>query len=206
MLRPLSLPTFAQIHQRRALHNPLSTEYYKDRLEQIMDHGFVDLSVEQADCLAAYLRGTRVLELGAGLGYLAAALHERGIDVTAYDTQEDTYQHLQWSEDKRFFPVQCVDALSLSAYDADVVILVWHSYDTPFAYQVAQRLRPGQTLLYLGEPRSGCTASADFFDWVESTVKQDAEAEFKLNQFHLPYYGILDRWWVCPRWWGSTPI
>lgn len=95
-----------------------------------------------------------IVEIGAGNGYWASLLHDEGVTVHASDIDppEETHHDV---EKEDFY--QSSPDLSDRA-----VMLIWPPYDTRLAEDVA-REGPAH-LLYVGEPRGGCTANDGFFD------------------------------------------
>lgn len=81
---------------------------------------------QEIDILAGYLRGGhRVLELGAGTGYQARALAERGFEVEAID--------LPGSSMARVFPV--------TEYDGETIPFPDASFDIVFSSNVLEHIR-----------------------------------------------------------------
>jgi len=171
------------------------------RYAHISKYGFAQFNAETADAMAEGLKGLRVIEVGAGLGYISASLAARDISILAYDAKipyADWYG-LGW-ETASHFHVEELDVTTLEEFDCDVVIMAWPCYDTPFAFEVAKRLTKGQTLVYLGESKGGCTGNDDFFEYVESDMWVSNEAfANSLNKHHRPFLGIHDWWHVYRR-------
>lgn len=124
-----------------------------------------------------------LLEIGAGNGYWAHCIEEMGGDVLATDIlpAAETYTSVQeagWS------------AL-LEEISASPVLMVWPPYDGGVAAGVA-RQSPDH-ILYVGEPRGGCTAEDEFFDIVE-------EKYALVGKLDIPsYVGINDNFFHYAR-------
>lgn len=136
------------------------------RLERIFDTCYPIISAELLNALATFLRGRRVLDVGAGTGYLARILHDKGIDIQAVDSRNGPNTRTQWWEKQLYFDVKLVDVLDMTEFDTDVVIMTWPCMDTKFSEHVASCLKKGQILIYQGESKSGCTGTNEFFDLV----------------------------------------
>lgn len=164
-------------------------------------YGFHMMTQEQLDTLAGLLLKKKVLEAGAGTGWVSHALRRRGVQITASDIGgafADNYGFKTvWQRD------HTGSSCDLLPGDWDVIMLGWPPYEHPFGALVARALRPGQVLLYQGEGRGGCTADDDFFDEVTDPSKwRDVEHgawERKLMAHHLSFEGIHDRWWAWER-------
>lgn len=124
------------------------------------------------------LDGRPVVEIGAGNGYWAWMLSQYGVDVVAYDIypvghEESWYldkyieERGKWEDVKaqEYFPVQEGGPEMLSLLDdctERVLFLCWPNYDTDFAYDAVKAFR-GDTVIYIGEGESGCTANWKFW-------------------------------------------
>lgn len=109
-----------------------------------------------------------VYEIGAGNGYWANLLEQRGVDVTAVDQSPPTDGELQWTDvEEKYIDEQTSRTDFGSQLRDSVVLLVWPPYGRNMAYHVAN-CDPAH-ILYVGEARGGCTANSKFFDTVEST-------------------------------------
>jgi len=101
-----------------------------------------------------------VVELGAGTGYWARLLHDRGVDVIAYDRWPPS------SGDNRFvdaapswFPVRHGDEHVVARHPERTLLLVWPTWNEPWAGDAAAQFHHagGQTLVYVGEGPGGRT-------------------------------------------------
>jgi SAM-dependent methyltransferase len=186
----LAHPAFEHIANRRragSLCNPFRDAY-------LARFGFVVLSRETLDTLARLLRDARVLEVGAGSGYLASRLAARGTDVLACDRGG---QHCsQYGLSQCYRRDHEGDALTLLPGDFDVVLMAWPPYREPLATNVARCMRPGQVLVYEGEGLAGCTASDAFFEEVGDTARWAPLAAWNraLAEHHLSFARIFDTW------------
>lgn len=110
--------------------------------------------------LARHLQGKRVLEVFSGTGWLAWALGQKGVNVLATD---DYSWHFPIPPK---VPVQKMDAVqAVKRYRrwANVLLMCWPPMGLA-AERALEQWPPGRAVVYIGEPRGGCTASEGFFD------------------------------------------
>lgn len=181
-----------EVNPNQFLHGTLARDAH------IAQFSFMALPKETLDALAELIADRRTLDAGAGTGYLSEQLAHRGAWVVASDlgpiSENDFGQRKVWRRDHEG------DSCELLPGDFGAVILAWPPMDE-FAFRVASLLRPGQVLIYQGEGAGGCTADETFF----AEVRQDSRWQplpgwtGSLNQHHLQFYGIHDRWLVWER-------
>lgn len=125
-----------------------------------------------------------IVELGAGTGYWAALLKERGVDITPMDRNPPRKGRGRYGFKKEFCPVRrgvpATIAVGKVAWAA--LMLCWPCYNSSFAFDAVKAFR-GDWLIYIGESGGGCTGDDAFHylldeEWVE-----------------VEDYGI-------PQWWG----
>lgn len=109
---------------------------------------------------AASLAG--VVEVGAGTGYWARLLHDRGVDVVAYDRWPPGSGANRFVDDVMWFPVEHGDERTVSDHADRTLLLVWPTWndtwpaDTVAAFHTAG----GATLVYVGEGPGGLTGDS----------------------------------------------
>lgn len=169
-------------------------------------YGFVLATAEVMDALATSLGHLgRVLDAGSGSGYLAAELARRGVDVLAVDSCDYGVPLGSRTEGHAFEQVHRQDVVgdALQYIDGHVatVLLVWPPHEGPFANQVADAMKRCQVLVYEGEGRGGCTADDDFFEQMSDEARWEflPDVTEKLNESHIAFHGIHDRWLAWRR-------
>ena len=126
-------------------------------------HGMWAL-VDQAwtGALAKWIGNRKVLEVMAGAGWLARALHDHGVNIHATDNHSrhaDTDMHL--------FPVEQQDAVEAArSSEADILLVTWPDHGDQTLVEVCQAWGSDRPILYLGE-LGGCTGCPEFFQGVE---------------------------------------
>lgn len=163
------------------------------RLERIHNTGYTVLSSELLDELLKFIGTSSVFEVGAGSGYLSRVLADHGVDVVgAIDSQDGNNTRDEWWDRPRYFDVQKVKVEDLDGLPGEIILMTWPCM-SDFAFNVIQKMRPGQFLLYHGESKGGCTANARFFDRLEKgpfvRVNTDAIEDQEISEI-----GQLDRW------------
>jgi len=121
-------------------------------------------AVPSEEALAALLALGPIVEVGAGKGYWAKLLRERGGDVIAYDKDPRQSQWVDrgepWSE------VLIGDEAAAAAHFERALFLCWPPYDTPFAARALDAYlgSGGRRVAYLGEGTGGCTGDDAFHE------------------------------------------
>jgi hypothetical protein len=134
-----------------------------DRLDDALRH--FAFAVPDDGALQAIIARGPVLEIGAGSGYWAALLRQRGLDVLAIDKYRSRADPLgramAWTEVLPGGPEVA------AAHPGRSLLLCWPPYDAPIAAQALGAYR-GSCLIYIGAPRGGATATGAFFDALDS--------------------------------------
>ncbi len=120
-------------------------------------------AVPNEAALAALVARAPIVEIGAGSGYWAARLRERGAVVHAYDVTVGAGNN--WGHTKTWTAVLPGDETRVDDHPDCTLFLCWPA-GGPMAVSALRRYR-GPCLAYVGEPRGGSTATAEFFDELE---------------------------------------
>lgn len=123
-----------------------------------------------------------IVEIGAGSGYWANCVNKEGGKVMPYDIDPPETKDMggdAWTH---------VERANVFNMDDEIfeypILLVWPALNEGVATEVADRGAPH--ILYVGEPRGGCTAEDEFFDLLDKRYGLVARIE-------LPSYaGIND--------------
>ena len=114
--------------------------------------------------LAEWVGDRNCLEIMCGFGWLAKALKDHGVDVTATDDQSwDGNRH---SIGKPFDFVENLDGLSaVKKYkDAEVLIVSWPPYQGDEICRICEAWGEEKPIIYIGEMGGGCTACDEFHE------------------------------------------
>lgn len=96
-----------------------------------------------------------VVEIGAGGGYWAMLLQQRGVDVIAYDPQPPPGES-RWHTGRAWTAVHKGDHTMAAEHPTRTLLLCWPSYDKPWPAR-ALECYTGDTVVYIGEGYGGCT-------------------------------------------------
>lgn len=155
---------------------------------------FVLLSEDWLQELCIFTRKfRRVAELSAGNGWLTHWMRKYGqnVDGGCVDDQSwnegnktTTFNYQRWVKKKD--SVQHVK----DTPTVDLYILSW-PYMDDVAFNIWEAMRPGQSLLYIGEDCGGCTANDNFFGAI-SRCEKDIQAKRVYKTFRA-FWGVHDR-------------
>lgn len=101
-----------------------------------------------------------VVEVGAGLGYWARLLTDRGLDVVAYDIAPPPSPDNQWFAGREpWFPVAAGDERVVANHADRTLLLVWPTRNEDWGADAAllHAASGGQRLVYAGDPPGGRT-------------------------------------------------
>lgn len=109
-----------------------------------------------------------VVEIGAGTGYWARLLGERGIPggVTAFDLQLGGAPEMTW------WPIYVGGPERAADHPERTLLLCWPPYGDPMAADAltAYHAAGGETVVYVGEGEGGCTGDDRFHRLLGETV------------------------------------
>lgn len=141
---------------RRSGSNPW-TGPSRDELRAIYGFAIPD---DRALAVVAAHAPRGVVEIGAGTGYWARLLHDRGVDVVAYDVAPPPSPENAWFAGQQpWFPVEAGDEQDVARFPERTLLLVWPTRNEDWAGDAAELhlQRGGQRLAYVGEPPGGRT-------------------------------------------------
>jgi hypothetical protein len=115
--------------------------------------------VPSAEAIEEIAQHGAILEIGAGTGLWANFIAKRGIDVIAIDSYVGKYADEETSLEPRHHPVVRLDAReAMRRWPDRTILMVWPDRQNTVGENVATAMRPGQTLLHVGESL-GCTGT-----------------------------------------------
>ncbi|MEV0344077.1 hypothetical protein AB0H49_34210 [Nocardia sp. NPDC050713] len=152
-------------------------------------------SPETLEWIADFTEGRRLVELGAGRGYWARLLADRGIDVAAFDSEPPnlaenvSFPRANGQLDV-WHPVKEVGGVSDVLGPDSVLFLCWPpGWDNPMASDALDAFERagGDRLVYIGEPRGGKTGDEPFFDRLASGWHLETQ-----DSQHVSWWNLAD--------------
>jgi hypothetical protein len=134
------------------------------RIELARTHSFA-IPSEQA--LAAIGRHAPIVEVGAGTGYWAHLLEQRGVDILPYDrappNEWSNGHHNKFHGNARpWTRIHTASAEVAARHPDRTLMLCWPPYDMTMSEQAIDAY-DGDTIIYIGEEPGGVTATYGFF-------------------------------------------
>ena len=131
------------------------------RTPLVRDHAYGIPNQEALDAIAE-ASPAGVVEVGAGTGYWARLLHDRGVDVLAFDLRPASTGTNHFVNDASWFRVEEADATVAALHPARTLLLVWPTKDEAWAADASSAFHAagGTTLVYVGEGPGGATGDA----------------------------------------------
>jgi hypothetical protein len=172
------------------LRRPRGPTDYEQRRASVRRYAF---GVPNDAALDAVAARAPILELGAGTGYWAYLLRQRGVDIVAYDhAPPDVAPNVHRFEPHTWTAVLRGGVSVVSEHAGRALMLCWPGYGEPFADE-ALGVYGGSTLIYIGEGPGGHTADDAFF---ARLAREWSEEE----RVALPRWpGTHDSLWIYQR-------
>ncbi len=130
-----------------------------------------------------------VIELGAGTGYWANQLAQRGVDIIAYDVEPAPSHANCWFADTQpWFPVRRGDEGVVEEQPHRCLLLVWPTRNETWPAAAVERFHAagGRSMVYVGEPPGGRSGD-DVFHRLIGELDRCVHCD----------YGVLDSPCLC---------
>jgi hypothetical protein len=137
-------------------YNPHTFLPRVDRSKLCQEYSWAIPDDEALDIIAKY---GPIVEIGAGGGYWAHLLRERGVDVLAYDCcpGSNLWVKRSWAAVRVGGPEKAAKLPQRTLF------LCWPPYDEPMAAECLKAYR-GNKVIYIGEDGWGCTGDQEFHE------------------------------------------
>ncbi len=162
-MRPGSNPYLTAVRAARraaALTEDPRRTLYRARLDLVHRYAWAIPSPRAIERLRDF---GPLVELGAGTGYWARLIDNAGGDVLAYDVAPGPRN--QFHEPLLYYPVRPGGPEVLTEHEDRTLFLCWPPSGQHRLAMSGPALAayPGRRLVYVGEPRHGCTGDSRFF-------------------------------------------
>lgn len=163
------------------------------RKSYISEYGFFLMNENFLNIASETLQNKKILEVGAGNGFLNKCLTSINLNITSIDKHIENNPYGFERNFNNVIKAEAIDFLKKHSTNYDLIIMSWPNYDNDFAYNVLLNMRETQKLLYIGEEFGGCTANDKFFDLLESKAIIDTNLTKKFIPANFSWPGIHDK-------------
>lgn len=149
------------LFERRRQLGPIGRD--DPRRDQLVHRYAYGIPTQAALDAIATVSPAGVVEVGAGTGYWARLLHERGVDVVAYDAAPpETGANRFVDTATAWFPVHAGDEHVVARPTDRTLLLVWPTWNETWAGDAAAHFHAagGRTMVYVGGGPGGRTGDA----------------------------------------------
>lgn len=150
-------------------------------------------AIPSEEALATIKKYGPIVEIGAGTGYWAHLLRQRGVDILAYDRNpppnEGNFHH---KNAKCWTTVEHGGPGIAAAHSDRTLFLCWPPYDTPMAADCLAAYT-GKTVIYIGESWGGCTGDNKFFAELDANWEQVEEVDIPQYSWIHDYLYVYRR-------------
>lgn len=190
-LVPEELNEFFTRSESRAYSFSDSFALMSVREPYIHNFGFFLVNEKLLNMLAYEFDGDKIIEVGAGTGWLSHNLQQKGLNVTPVDSHlsNNTYGFKKLYTD--IVEDKAEDFILNNKYDT--ILMSWPDYSSDFAHTILDRMPKNKTLIYIGEGYGGCTANDDFFYLLESKCTLLEDKTYRLQRHVQQWAGIHDQ-------------
>ena len=143
--------------------------------------------------LANYINGRKVLEIMSGVGWLAKALADQGVDIHA--TDDYSWEGQGGYKDKRFlYPVHKLDCIKAIEADphAELLLVSWPHMTCQALIEAVKLWGSGRPVIYIGEGYEGCCAPNEFFDIFLTDETVDISMDTWPGIHDYVYIGVIN--------------
>jgi hypothetical protein len=142
--------------------NPLYTVLQSEYRE---NYGWSIIDKQSLELIKNHIIGKKTLEISCGKGFWTYCLRLLGCDIVATDL---------FTQDSSWIAIEQLDAVSaVKKYNGECSVLLccWPDYDKDYAYEALIQFT-GDTLIYIGEGKTGSCATDSFFDYLTQNYQK----------------------------------
>ena len=140
------------------------------RQQHIMAYGFAVLNRATVELVQEH---GPLVEVGCGAGYWAYELREAGVDIAA----TDPFQRTRWPGNAVWTTAERLTAEeAIGRRPGMNMLMCWPDMNDRWGERAVRALS-AERIVYVGEPRGGCTGTPGMFDAMEELYNLEAERE-----------------------------
>ena len=152
---------------------------WKDRSDVRRRWAYAIPDAAALDAIVRHAPPAGIVEIGAGSGYWAKMINERGVAIICYDNFAT--DHFGRDMIGHFYPVKHGSSHAAAKHPNCALFLCWPPISRMAAY--ALRAWQGSTVIYIGEGRGDCTANDEFFNLLDKKFE-------KIDQVAIPHWSF----------------
>ena len=163
------LKSFLEIIKKNSYGNQLTIDYNPNYmvLQTIYreHYGWSIIDEHSLEIIKNHIIGRKTLEINCGKGHWSYCLRLLGCDIVATDI---------FTQDSSWVTVEQLDAVSaVEKYNDKYSVLLcsWPNYNEDYAYEALRRFT-GDTIIYIGEGKTGNCATDSFFDYLTQNYQK----------------------------------
>ena len=163
------LKSFLKIIKKNSYGNQLTIDYNPNYmvLQTIYreHYGWSIIDEHSLEIIKNHIIGRKTLEINCGKGHWSYCLRLLGCDIVATDI---------FTQDSSWVTVEQLDAVSaVEKYNDKYSVLLcsWPNYNEDYAYEALRRFT-GDTIIYIGEGKTGNCATDSFFDYLTQNYQK----------------------------------
>lgn len=191
-------------------HSPENDKYississYSTRTNYTSIYAWSIYTKETLDAIASYVKDMKCIDVAGGAGLFTKFMRERGVDIDLNDLVETCEEDDLYCREYQWCHVDIPgDARDIDYSKYGCVFMFWppcvttdEEENDAWDIEVLKKLRPGTTVVYLGESYGGCTGSRQFHSYLDVTCEYKKDISNLLNSTHIKFYGMYDRYAV----------
>lgn len=168
-----------------------SFDLMRARETYIHNFGFFLLNEKLLDMLSCEFEGDKIIEVGAGSGWLSYNLQQRGLNVIPVDCNLSDNHYNFKKLYTNIVDDKAEDFILKNKYDT--ILMCWPDLGSDFAHTILDRMPKNKNLIYIGESEGGCTANDDFFELLNSKCTLLEDKTKRIQRHVKQWAGIHDQ-------------
>ncbi len=133
------------------------------RLELVRKYSW---AIPDEDAINEIVKYSPIVEAGAGTGYWAWLISQKGGDIIALDKFPPATSYNYYNHNYQHFPVYYGDEESIKDYQDRTLMLCWCPYNNDMGYNHIRNYN-GNHLILIGEEEGGCCGNDEMFSLIE---------------------------------------